>query len=125
MAGVAAVNPTATLVPHANIGKEIQLFTVDYINAVNGSAGPQGVQAAVMRKIMDTATIIAVGPLGNSNTEQTFMVRRDTLDTISSTTTVAAIQVAIRALNSNSKITATISSATAADRDMGDTSVGA
>jgi len=47
------------------------------------------------------------------------MVRRDSLDTISSTTTAAAIQAAIRALNANSKITLTISSATAADRDMG------
>jgi hypothetical protein len=51
--------------------------------------------------------------------EHTFMVRRDSLDTISSTTTVAAIQAAIQALNSNAKITLTISSATAADRDMG------
>jgi hypothetical protein len=51
--------------------------------------------------------------------EHTFMVRRDSLDTISSTTTAAAIQAAIQALNSNSKITQTISSATAADRDMG------
>ena len=51
--------------------------------------------------------------------EHTFMVRRDSLDTISSTTTAAAIQAAIRALNANTKITQTISSATAADRDMG------
>jgi len=51
--------------------------------------------------------------------EHTFMVRRDSLDTISSTTTAAAIQAAIQALNANSKITQTISSATAADRDMG------
>ena len=51
--------------------------------------------------------------------EHTFMVRRDSLDTISSTTTAAAIQAGIQALNANSKITLTISSATAADRDMG------
>ena len=51
--------------------------------------------------------------------EHTFMVRRDSLDTISSTTTAAAIQAAIQALNANTKITQTISSATAADRDMG------
>jgi hypothetical protein len=69
--------------------------------------------------------ILGKGVLSNSNTEQTYMVARRSLDTISSTTTVAAIQAAVRALNSNSKITATISSATAADRDMGDTSVGA
>ena len=51
--------------------------------------------------------------------EYTWMVRRDSLDTISSTTTMAAIHTAIQALNSNSKITLTISSATAAARDMG------
>ena len=71
--------------------------------------------------------ILGKGVLSNSNTEQTYMVRRDSLDTISSTTTVAAIQAAVRALNALTpdKVTATISSATAADRDMGDTSVGA
>jgi len=67
------VNPVATTVPANMIGKDIQLFTVDYINAVNGSAGPNGAQKAVIDLIQTTATIIAVGPLGNSNTEQTFM----------------------------------------------------
>ena len=79
-------------------GVEVDFITVDYINAMNSEV---------------------TFPLAS------YMVRRDSLDTISSTTTVAAIQAAVRALNSNSKITATISSATAADRDMGDTSVGA
>jgi hypothetical protein len=53
------------------------------------------------------------------------MVRRDSLDTISSTTTIAAIQAAIRALNAGDpdKVTAVISSATAADRDMSDTAL--
>ena len=67
------VNPAATSTDVEMIGKDVQLFTVDYINAVNGSAGPSGVQSAVLDKIMQTATIIAAGPLGNSNTEQTFM----------------------------------------------------
>ncbi len=71
--------------------------------------------------------ILGKGVLSNSNTEQTYMVARRSLDTISSTTTVAAIQAAVRALDALTpdKVTATISSATAADRDMGDTSVGA
>ena len=53
------------------------------------------------------------------------MVRRASLDTISSTTTVAAIQAAVRALDGMTpdKVTATISSATAGDRDMSDTQV--
>ena len=55
------------------------------------------------------------------------MVRRSSLDTLSSTTTVAAIQAAVRAIDALTpdKITADISTSTAADRDMGDTSVGA
>jgi hypothetical protein len=53
--------------------------------------------------------------------EHTFMVRRDSLDTISSTTTVAAIQAALRALDALTpdKITLTMTSVTATDRDMG------
>ena len=49
------------------------------------------------------------------------MVRRDSLDTISSTTTTAAIQAALRALDALTpdKITLTMTSVTAADRDMG------
>ena len=69
--------------------------------------------------------ILRAGTLGNSNTEHTYMVRADALDTISGTTTVAAIQAAIRALDALTpdKVTADISSATAADRDMSDTQV--
>jgi hypothetical protein len=65
--------------------------------------------------------VLGRGVLGNSNTEMTFMVRSDALDTISSTTTIAAIQAAIRALNANTKITATISSATALSKGLSDT----
>ena len=69
--------------------------------------------------------ILGKGALGNSNTEQTYMVRADALDTISSTTTLAAIQAAIRALNALTPdiVTATISSATSNDEDMSDTAV--
>ena len=42
------VNPVATTNDVEMIGKEVQLFTIDYINAVNGSAGPNGVQKAVL-----------------------------------------------------------------------------
>lgn len=69
--------------------------------------------------------ILGEGQLGNSNTERTYMFRADTLDTISATTTVQAIQAAIRALNGNAKITATISAATATLKGMTDTGVNA
>jgi len=112
-------------------GVAVDFLTVDYINAVNAevthpyaSANTAGLQMCMEAIQNQGVNILGNGVLSNSNTEQTYMVRRDTLDTTSSTTTVAAIQAAVIALNANAKITATISSATAADRDMGDTSVG-
>ena len=65
--------------------------------------------------------ILGRGVLANSSTEMTLMVRTDALDDISGTTTIAAIATAIQGLNALTpdKVTANISSATAADRDMG------
>ena len=117
---------------HEGEGVRVDFITVDYISAMNGevthstaSANTAGLKLSMEAIQNQGCNILGHGALGNSNTEQTYMVARRSLDTISSTTTVAAIQAAVRALNANSKITATISSATAADRDMGDTSVGA
>ena len=119
---------------HEADGVEVDFITVDYINAVDGEVTNPRASAATgalelsMQAIQNQGVnILGKGVLSNSNTEQTYMVRRDSLDTISSTTTVAAIQAAVRALNAMTpdKVTANISSATAADRDMGDTSVGA
>ena len=119
---------------HEADGVEVDFITVDFISAVNGevtfplaSANTAGLQLAMEAIQNQGVNILGKGVLSNSNTEQTYMVARRSLDTISGTTTVAAIQAAVRALNALSpdKVTATISSATAADRDMGDTSVGA
>ncbi len=104
MAGQVKVNPAATTVPSNVIGKDIQLFTVDYINAVNGSAGPSGAQQAVYNTIQTTCTILAAGPLGNSNTEQTFMVEG------SDVVVVATLQALIRTLGTVDSID--VSSAT-------------
>ena len=89
------------------------------------SANTAGLQLAMEAIQNQGVNILGAGALGNSNTEQTFMVRADSLDTISGTTTVAAIQAAIRGLNALTpdKVTANISSATAADRDLSDTQV--
>ena len=115
-------------------GVAVDFITVDFISDVSGeithplaSANTAGLQLAIEAIQHQGVNILGTGNLSNSDTEQTYMVRRDSLDTISSTTTVAAIQTAIRALDglTPDKVTATISSATAADRDMGDTSVGA
>ena len=93
----------------------------------NASANTAGLHLAMEAIQNQGVNILGKGVLGNSNTEQTYMVARRSLDTISGTTTVAAIQAAVRALNALTpdKVTATISSATAADRDMGDTKVDA
>ena len=113
-------------------GVAVDFITVDYINAMNGEVTHQGAAAntaglaLAMEAIQNQGVnVLGMGALGNSNTEQTYMVRADSLDTISSTTTVAAIQAAIRALDALTpdKVTATISSATAGDRDLSDTQV--
>ena len=113
-------------------GVAVDFITVDYINDVSAEiTNPRASAATGALHMAQEAiqnqgvNILGTGNLGNSDTEQTFMVRRDALDTISSTTTIAAIQAAIRALNALTpdKVTATISSATAADRDMSNTAL--
>ncbi len=117
---------------HEGEGCRVDFITVDYISDVSGevthslaSANTAGLKLAIEAIQNQGVNVLGMGALGNSNTEQTYMVRADALDTISSTTTVAAIQAAVRGLNAMTpdKVTATISSATAADRDMSDTQV--
>ena len=117
---------------HEADGVEVDFITVDYISDVSGevtepraSANTAALQLAMEAIQNQGVNILGKGVLSNSDTEQTYMVRRDSLDTISSTTSVAAIQAAIRGLNALTpdKVTANISSATAADRDMSDTQV--
>lgn len=74
MATFARVNPVATTTDYEVVGKDIGFFTVDYIAAVNGSAGPNGAQTAVLNAIMIQHTIIAAGPLVDTNTQQTFAI---------------------------------------------------
>ena len=109
-------------------GVGITFISVDYISAMNSettfplaSANTAGLELCRQAIENQGVNVLGRGVLANSNTEMTFMVRSDALDSISSTTTIAAIQAAIRALNANTKITATISSATAASRGLSDT----
>jgi len=74
MATVTRLNPAATTTGVEMVGTDITFITIDYIVAVNGSAGAVGAQAAVLRTINTMHTIVAAGPLGNSNTEQTFAI---------------------------------------------------
>ena len=109
-------------------GVGITFISVDYISAMNSettfplaSANTAGLELCRQAIENQGVNVLGRGVLANSNTEMTFMVRSDALDTISSTTTIDAIQAAIRALNSNTKITATISSATALSKGLSDT----
>ena len=92
MATFARTNPVATTVPFENIGKDVTIFTLDYINAVNGSTGPNGAQAAVLNTIQQMHTVLLAGPLGNSNTEQTFMIEGPTFTPQNGTTLEAQIR---------------------------------
>ena len=112
-------------------GVDVAFLTVDFINNMSGettdplasanTAGLALVEEAIQNQGVN---IIGKGGLANSDTEVTYMVRADALDTVSSTTTVDALQTAIRALNSNSKITATISGATVTSSTTGASDTG-
>ena len=113
-------------------GVEIAFLSVDFAAAVNAetthpdaSANTAALHLAKEAIQNQGVNILGEGSLAASNTAKVFMVRADALDTISGTTTVAAIQTAIRGLDALTpdKVTADISSATAADRDMSDTQV--
>ena len=117
---------------HEGEGCRVDFITVDYISDVSGevtqstaSANTAALKLSIEAIQNQGVNVLGMGALGNSNTEQTYMVRADALDTISSTTTVQAIQAAIRGLDALTpdKVTADISNATAADRDMSDTQV--
>ena len=73
---ISKANPSATTTGSASevIGKDISIFSIDYINAIDGSAGPSGAQQAVLQAIQESRVILAAGPLSNSNTEQTFII---------------------------------------------------
>lgn len=111
-------------------GVGITFLSIDYISGMDGettfplaSANTAGLELCRQAIENQGVNVIGRGVLANSNTEMTFMVRSDALDTISSTTTIEAIQAALQALNANTKITATISSATAASKGLSDTEV--
>jgi len=116
-------------------GVDVAYLTVDFINSMaaetedasNEDSTKAGLELAEQAIANQGVNIIGKGGLANSNTEVTYAVRKDSLDTLSGTTTVAAIQAAIRALNGNAKIAATISGATVTEQSAGmsDTGVNA
>jgi hypothetical protein len=93
MATLTKTHP-ATTTTNVEVSQNLTFFTVDYVNA-NASAGPEGAQQAVLKAIQDTATIVAIGPLLDTNSQQTFAVEATGGD---GTVVAATLQTAIRAL---------------------------
>ena len=119
-------------------GVDTAYLTVDFINTMvaeiedlSDSASTKAGLELVEKTIENLGVnIIGKGALAVSNTEVTYAVRKDALDSVSSTTTVAAIQAAIRLLDQSSAdypmITADITGATVTEQtSMSDTGVNA
>jgi acetylglutamate kinase len=77
MATPAAVNPAATTLNVEQVGRNISFFTVDYILDVTASSGPGQTQQLVLNTIQTLHTIIAIGPLADGGTQQTFAIEGD------------------------------------------------
>jgi len=114
-------------------GVEIAFLSVDFAVDVSAetthpdaSANTAALQLTKEAIQNQGVNILGEGSLKNSDTSKVFMVRADSLDTISSTTTAAAIQTAVQGLNAMTpdKVTANISSAVVATKDLSDTSEG-
>lgn len=105
-----------------NEGVDVAYMTVDFISAMNAETGDPDTASAVAgleltrRSIEQFINILGEGPLVDSNTQKTYMVRADSLGTLISGNT---LRDAIRALNGNGQVTATISSATVTATKMG------
>ena len=103
---------------------DIQVLTVDFISAVNAETGDPDAGSNVAgleltrRTIEQFINILGEGPLADSGTQKTYMVRADALGTLVSGNT---LRDAIRALNglTTPGVTATISSATVTATDLG------
>ena len=105
-------------------GVEVAFFTVDFINSMASETGDPAANSntagleLARQTISSYVNILGEGPLADSNTQKTYMVRADALGTLVSGGT---LQTAIRALNGTTTpgVTATISSATVTATDLG------
>ena len=97
------------------VDPDISILIVDFISAMNAETGDPDAGSDVAgleltrRTIEQFINILGEGPLTDSNTQKTYFVRTDALGTLISGNT---LRDAIRALNGNGQVTATISSAT-------------
>ena len=111
-------------------GHEVTLIVVDFIVDMRAEVNDCSDGTALggldlVRKTFEQqgVTILAEGPLVDSGTQKNYIVRADSLDTLSSTTTVAALETALQALDQSSddfpNITADLTGAQVATSEMG------
>lgn len=93
MATPAAVNPASTTLNVEQVGRNISFFTVDYILDVTASSGPGQTQQLVLNTIQTLHTIIAIGPLADGGTQQTFAIEGDLFTPTNGITLQASIRL--------------------------------
>ena len=105
---------------------DMSFFTVDFISDVSAETSDLSASNSTAGLELTRATIenngvpvLMEGPLADSNTQKTYGTRTDCLDPISSTTTIAALQAAIRATHGGGKVSATVSGATVTETKLG------
>ena len=103
---------------------DITYLTVDFINAMNGETSDLATGATAGLELTratienNGVAVLGEGPLVDTNTQKTYAVRTDNLDTLSATTTKAALQTAIRAMDTT-VITADVTGATVTETKLG------
>ena len=111
-------------------GVDLTILTVDFIVDVSAEVGDLTTGSAVAGLQMTRHAfehhglrILAEGPLVDSDTQKSYLVRTDQLDTLSSTTTIAALQAYIRTLDQSSDsfpgVTADLTGATVTETKIG------
>ena len=111
-------------------GVDLTILTVDFIVDVSAEVGDLTTGSAVAGLQMTRHAfehhglrILAEGPLVDSDTQKSYLVRTDQLDTLSSTTTIAALQAYIRTLDPSSSSfpggTADLTGATVTETKLG------
>jgi len=109
---------------------EVTILAVDFINTMASEVNDCSDDTALggldlVRKTFEQQglSILAEGPLVDSGTQKNFVVRADSLDTLSATTSIAALQAALRLLDQSSasfpNITADITGATVTETELG------
>ena len=111
-------------------GVDLTILTVDFIVDVSAEVGDLTTGSTVAGLQMTRHAfehhglrILAEGPLVDSDTQKSYLVRTDQLDSLSSTTTIAALQAYIRTLDQSSSsfpgVTADLTGATVTETKLG------